>query len=141
MVSRSNSLVANGQRARNHRSTWYTSIGCPHSLERVLINDGESRVMHSIAVTLLVVFARGESSKVKRTVKRIGIAEQVRIGWGNWVHKSSRGLDLTMLGRHYCVAGLSWVGLVENCYSCTIAIVYHNVMYKSTSLVIATTEV
>lgn len=50
-------------------------------LKRVLIEHGESRVVYCIAVALLVVFTRGESSKVKRTVKRIGIAEQVSIGW------------------------------------------------------------
>ena len=55
-------------------------------LERVLINDGESRVVYCIAIALLVVLAFCEGSKVKRTVKCIGIAEQVSIGWGNVVH-------------------------------------------------------
>ena len=59
-------------------------------LKRVLIKHGESRVVYCIAIALLVVLACGEGSKVKRTVKCIGIAEQVSIGWCNVVHKSSQ---------------------------------------------------
>jgi len=40
-----------------------------------------------------------------------------------------------MLGRHYCVAGLSWVGW-KNYESVAMYILYHIVMYKSIPLVI-----